>query len=326
MSYKLKLYKYKPFSSVDELNQIEDYFKQKIWMPPLDSLNDPFEGRFKLTPPKIETIRKNPGLKQIILETLRENGKPDLLEHELDTELLQFVELYKNQIGNRIIHDQFSRFGIFSFTDNPSNIPMWTHYANYHQGCCIVFELDFGDAFELMGLNSNQKKEHMDLIKNGEESLTFMTNDGGFKFAFAKVKYAEDIPLMNFEEAISIGNQDNAVKMRFLLAHSFGVKFKQWEHENEYRLIANANSDDHADSKSMCLGYAPFIKVTGLIMGKKLKPKNALIALSKQYSMDLIQADFSHEKYEITLADKLLDRGYSISESYIGSRQFVAEA
>lgn len=294
MNYKLKLYKYKPFSSVDEFNQIEEYFQQKIWMPPLESLNDPFEGRFKLTPPKIKTVRKNPMLKQIVLEVLRENGKPDLLEYQLDSELSQFVELYNNQIGTRMIHDQFSRFGIFSFTDNPSNIPMWSYYANYHQGYCIVFELDFSSAFELIELNLNQKIEYMKLIKNGEE-------------------------------AINIGSHDNAVKMRFLLAHSFGVKYKQWEHENEYRLIANANSIDHADSKPMSLGYAPFIKVTGLIMGKKLKPKNALIELCKQYHMDLIQADYSLEKYEVVISDKLLDRGKIVNESSAQSQQLIVE-
>lgn len=321
MSYKLKLYKYKPFSSVDEFNQIEDYFKQKIWMPPLDSLNDPFEGKFKLTLPKIETIRKDPVLTQIILDTLRENGKQYLSEKELDAELLEFVDMYKDQMGSKLMHDIFSRFGVFSFTDNPSNIPMWSYYANYHQGYCIIFELDFDDAFGQMGLNAYQKREYMDLIKNGEESLTFKTNDGEFRFAFTKVKYKEEIPVINFENAVSIKNQGNSIQMRFLLEHSFGVKFKQWEHENEYRLIANANSVDHADSKSMCLGYAPFIKVTGLVMGKKLKPKNALIALCKQYHMDLIQADYSREKYEVVISNKLLDRG----QVPIQSQQLIVE-
>jgi hypothetical protein len=325
MSYKLTLYKDKPFSSVDELNQIEDYFKQKIWMPPIESLNDPFEGIFKLMPPQIETIRKTPELKQLLLDAFRKNGKPHLTEQVLDDELPQLLQHYKDTIENTMMHNQFSRFGVFSFTDNPSNIPMWAYYANYHQGYCIVFELDFGQAFEQMGLSTSQKQEHMELIKTGEESVTFRSNDDEFRFAFAKVRYENDIPLMNFEEAISLKNKDNAIQMRFLLNHSFGIKFKQWEHESEYRLIANANSVDHADSKPMCLGYAPFIKVTGLILGKKLKLKNVLIELCKQYRMDLFQADYSQKKYEVITSDKLLDRGQLMPGAATQPQELVIE-
>jgi hypothetical protein len=46
-----------------------------------------------------------------------------------------------------------------------------------------------------------------------------------------------------------------------------GVKFKQWEYENEYRLISNTYSKK---SGLMHLKGYPFLKITEIIMGEKI--------------------------------------------------------
>jgi len=89
--------------------------------------------------------------------------------------------------------------GIFCLTENPLNLLMWAHYGDHHRG--VVIEFDEANPF----FNS---------IKGPEDDFRH----------FRKVNYADNRPsiFLTPSDAIEV----------------FYSKSREWEYENEWRLIA----------------------------------------------------------------------------------------
>ncbi|HAT3877863.1 TPA: DUF2971 domain-containing protein [Legionella pneumophila] len=303
MNYCLKLYKYKPLVSNEDLNRLEDFLCQKIWIPPLSSLNDLQEGAFQLTYPTNETMINNPALSNILEEVCKEKG----VNFE---EYFNLLIENQYQVYDNIIRDQFSDFGVFSFTSDYLNEPMWAHYGAIHKGYCAIFELDFGYAFDELNLSQQQKEDYICCLKKGEEPLIFSV-DTDFIFAFCKVRYEPKLPVISFEEALKNKDKDEKAKMRFMLK-ILGTKLCTWSYESEYRLIANLNSLVHGEKKPMSLQmYAPFIKMTGIIMGKYMEDKDQIQRLCEKHQIDLFQSILSKNHSYLEM-NQVLVRGKSI--------------
>lgn len=301
MRYKIAMYKYKPLLCLSEIKHLEDNLSQKVWMPPLKSVNDPFEGcfKYKSLPPNL--IQNNAEMLNFYLNFHRNNGEPNLTRKEFRARLEnpQFHEALLAEDGKKLFYDFFSNFSVLSLTKCASNIPMWAHYGNNHQGICIIFEVDFTDIIK-------QTDQSLQAILNGE-GVSFSPNskdDIGLRFAFSKISYREQPQTFCHQEFIQI--KDDYSKMEYILKKALAVKFHQWDYEDEYRLIANQNSmrGDLMDLRR----YAPFIKVTGLIMGKNLGIKNIIEDMSRRFCVDLYQASCSDSEYKITMK-KTLDHG-----------------
>ena len=287
--YQLKLYKYKSFSEKDK-QHLDDFLNQKIWLQPLNCLNDPYEGVFKLSVPSIKTINDYPDLYQIIVDSYRTNNA-NISESEIKESLPDFLDMLKNNRKN--IFNQFGRFGVLSLSDNDKNIPMWTYYAENHSGYCAIFDVNLSYVFNKMLLPSFQREDYFHLIKSGEEAICFHTDDDEFNFMFSKINYSNTIPEVPFDQAIQLRTAKPSDQMRFMFKYAFGVKYEQWQHESEYRIIVNANSLDHAGKAIPVENHVPFIKVSGFIMGEKFEDKNLMLELCKKHELDLYQATLS---------------------------------
>ena len=106
-----------------------------------------------------------------------------------------------------------------------------------------------------------------------------------FDFVFSKVKYSEHVPIINYEELYALSTDYK--KIEYLTKNSVGVKFLQWEHEKEFRLIANSHSNK---SGSLPLEkYAPFLKFTGVIVGANMSVNyvNKIKILHKKFKFNL---------------------------------------
>lgn len=47
------------------------------------------------------------------------------------------------------IKNFFPLYGVLCLTPDSSNIPMWAHYGYYHQGYCVIFEMDLDYIYDL---------------------------------------------------------------------------------------------------------------------------------------------------------------------------------
>jgi hypothetical protein len=133
---KLLFYQYKPLNNADHLKWLENYLGQKVWFTRACKLNDPFEGICRYQTPTLEEWQANPdypsGYSSKIgrpLPTSVSNRRG--LEHEL-----------LPTVGVASYGAHFPNAGVLCLTLERSNIPMWAHYADNHQGYCVVFELD----------------------------------------------------------------------------------------------------------------------------------------------------------------------------------------
>jgi hypothetical protein len=309
MKYKLDLYKYKPAlgktlgGHTKGRQHLDAFLKQKLWMTPLYKLNDPFEGCFHMSIPKRVTLIKYPALLRELLIKTGHRGIDELNNEEMIKKIPGLRKKIKLD-GSHQMNNKFDNFGAFSFAHSYSNIPMWSHYSNDHQGYCVVFEAELDYPFEQMKLTEAQKDKYNKLFLNGDEIIQFKSNDGDFVFAFAKIKYRKTVPIINFEENLKLRNGDDYVKMRFALENAFGVKSRQWSNENEYRLIVNANSEKHADNKSIDMKlYIPFLQVTGIILGEQMieDDKEIITKACRDQGVRVYQAKHSAQLYAVEL-------------------------
>lgn len=168
-------------------------------------------------------------------------------------------------LSKKLIKDIFPNHGAICLTTCASNIPMWGHYANNHRGYCLIFEVDFKKISEMSGLSSVYIENYINDISNEKKLILFSSKL--HEFVFAKVRYDDKPPTINLNDLYLI--QDNPYERdKHIIKNTVAVKFKQWKYENEFRLISNQNSKDGGllDLR----GYAPFLKITGVIMGHKL--------------------------------------------------------
>jgi hypothetical protein len=341
MTNKVELYHYKPLSTKEHFLQLKNYMNQKVWFTQLAKFNDPFEAQFAFKhASSIEILNNKPTFdKHFVCLKLRD---PELTEEGLKQWLTTNQASEKN--AQTSLDKIFKSFGAICLTESGSNIPMWAHYADNHQGYCIIFEIDldfifnkYKEGHEKEGGSKYEWSEFEKLKEkifnpsedgSDQEILSFQQpkDDEKKDFIFTKIIYKEDRPVLDqvtWDEAAE--REKKYGKNKYLSKNSFGVKFKQWSHEEEYRLIVNANSET---SGLMDLRFYPFIKITGIIMGCKIgenlsedaadfissyklsehgfkgscmeeKVKGCIANLAKEHKVEIYLAECSPEKYEI---------------------------
>jgi hypothetical protein len=138
------VYKYYSLADNDEINKIklQTLGDRKIYLSPMSSLNDPFEGKA-------------------------------LFYNEIK---LQQIERLKEHNG-KLIDDFSSMSLITSFTKNNVNsMPMWAHYSNNHSGYCVEYDTEEKENSLLKSLlmpvqYTNERLEVTDIVKGQAEKI-----------------------------------------------------------------------------------------------------------------------------------------------------------
>lgn len=292
MTNKLKLYKYT--TQVGYLNK--SYCKQMINLSPLSELNDPFEGHSIIKQFSPDFVIKNPEILKNFLSAFQEN-QPSITEREV-IELIQSVEFKRGlETFEGIKRFLFPKHGLTCFSSDPVNLPMWAYYANNHRGYCVEIEMDIDYIQKKTRIMPKEAIRMANDIKNNNFVLSFFVEDK--EFVFSKVRYSEQLPIIKYEELFKMSSKYERID--YVVKNSVGVKYKQWSHEDEYRLIANSNS---RDSGLLSLHhYAPFLKFTGVIIGAKMEQKyiKKIQELQKKYDFSIKKACLSDNGYELEI-------------------------
>ncbi len=262
---RIKFYKFKPLNTIQDLNQIEDYLNQYVWLTKLSDFNDPFEQSFRFASDPAALM---PGtfLFNHHYAYFKQN-EPSLTEKDF-IKRMQSDEFRKELLkqNEKLIMDYFANHGALCLTTDSSNIPMWAHYANNHQGYCLIFELDFSMIFEQTSMLRENQPQYKQNILEGKEIISFAAlSDEKLNFAFLKVNYSGVFPVISIERFLELTNSYD--RARYIIQNSVGTKYEQWKYEKEFRLIANLCSK--AGGLMSLKRYAPFLKITGIIMGSR---------------------------------------------------------
>ncbi len=112
---------------------------QRIMFSSYDKFNDPFE--FTYTPdPNYTEKDLSSWLDQVVKDNKCYQGYIRLLTDNLS--VLYHKEKDKlSKIIDEEIKVKFKKIGVYCLASKPNNLLMWSHYADYHKGLCLEFDL-----------------------------------------------------------------------------------------------------------------------------------------------------------------------------------------
>ncbi len=93
---------------------------RKLWASFPSNFNDPFE--FRISRAATIAYINSISAKHVYRGRFSETETCEELCHKIESEL--------------------QKFGVTCFTENPTDILMWSHYADHHRGICLCFDLD----------------------------------------------------------------------------------------------------------------------------------------------------------------------------------------
>lgn len=255
------LYKYTPHNN--ESRKYKVITESQLWFSKIGSFNDPIDSKWdyiqQYTTDEIKKywenfLKKKPHHTQTINEILQNWGSNS-----------SFIEQQ-----NRVFDEYRKGLGVLCFSKNPTNILMWSHYANNHKG--IVYEFK-DDLFR----NTDSLTENF----NGNDNKVIYSNDRSYD-------------LLSYTLT---GEEKKAQFAKELL-----TKAKDWEYEEEYRMIdfEILENDRNKNFKKESL--------ISIIFGVRTNDIEIDIMkyLCKKYSFSHIQfkkAQFKKGKFEIEIID-----------------------
>ena len=138
------LYKYMFIN--DKVLKIDPSFYEKIftenqlYFPKVSELNDPFD----CLPAMLFNNCNDEDLKRAFIGrvNIREGRRLSIsqLDRVLSSKQMTIKDLFKYNYEHHVV-DGFIEDRVFSCSEDPKNILMWTHYANNHKGFCLEFDL-----------------------------------------------------------------------------------------------------------------------------------------------------------------------------------------
>lgn len=177
--------------------------------------------------------------------------------------------------------------GVICFTSKVDNLLMWSHYANNHEGICVEF--DSNSSF-FNGQYKDSGSPLFDKIE-GFNPKDVYANVGELK----KVKYSVKRPLV-FQTRALIEDTE-----------SWLVKSKEWEYEDEYRIILPV---DRAEMKQVKDSNMSFFKIDPKIiksvtMGCQVEKsmKEKIFKCCDKLNIPLKESFISPTDYKLDIVD-----------------------
>lgn len=150
------IYKYTPFTNMQHADSV--ICESKLWFSSPDAFNDPFDMKWKYlinTDPKVRRAKIQQIIKNIpdISGTLWRESKA--LEDRWMADPKAFEERVYASSRNNVI-----KAGVACFSEDPRNILMWSHYANFHQGVAFQFDVSLDPKVFLHAVRLNYSDDY----------------------------------------------------------------------------------------------------------------------------------------------------------------------
>jgi hypothetical protein len=260
-SYPNKLYKYRIWENTYHkrlLTHNEIYFSSIL------SFNDPFEG---IIPIRYDLLSEEDILK---ISTGLTRKKYPWMEHKKAKSLAKrkilkssrYWENYREM--TRVQHNyRIEKFGIFSLTEDPHNIVMWSHYADSHKGICAGFDMQEFNKYR----------------------GTIFTHSG-IIIDLHKIEYEDKFPVF---ERDKMSVEDHGVKPLI-------TKSEYWNYEKEWRMISiNNNSNIPLKIRDGMISEI----ILGCRMSDKRREEIIEILRRKKSKISLFQASIRDSAFQL---------------------------
>jgi hypothetical protein len=268
--------------------------RNALYFPHYLTLNDPFEC--------VANIHYTSDIDDEILQKHYEKNLQHMhliaTFHQFKQKILEHVQGKKKHVYAPHITKHPLPFGIISLSEDPTNIQMWSYYANNHKGVCVIFEMDWGYILKMLkSKNPNISNESIleELEQGGFQFSILGGENESINFGLQKVQYSPsiaDYPANDFYKAFF--NEEDKKRLSWFLTER---KHSNWSHEAEWRLVC-FNQYSSAADHLMPFNELKFIKPCGVIMGCQMDPQ----------IKELIRIHF-HEQYPLFELNPSLENG-----------------
>ncbi len=277
---------------------------------------------------KIELENKNKSLESF-LTVIGIYSQSNLLlarksyDKKLDNEnsLFLFYE-FPNKYLDKLTRDIYPLWYSASFLSDCKNSAIWGHYGDNHKGICLIFKTTLDDKNEMQlnleteyGYNSGpivgMRPHKFRKIKyeNIPTEIDFFRSIGRLrKFELNKLWYSDTNGNKSICGQHLIDSEEEwREKYWNNFFDSFSIKLKEWEYENEYRLVIHGDFVDYTEKSSRKLKY-DFKDLSGIIFGIRtsitdkidiMKIIEQKCAETNRTDFDFLQAYYSNETKQI---------------------------
>ena len=226
-------YKYKFIDESCQKHSERIFTHNELYFCAAKNFNDPFECKFRFAlggSPKEQMKYWEYLLRENESELNRKARRSKIRK---DKERLMSPDFMKEieDKANQAVREQW---GICCLTKVKDDILMWSHYANKHQGFCLIFSMELHNA-----------SFTMKLMREGPSQEQIITSP-------LEVEYSKNYP---FAKRL----QDDLLKQTIL------TKAKRWDYEKEWRMIIK---------DGVGLWQFPPQYLTGVIFGCRMSEKH----------------------------------------------------
>ncbi len=172
-------YKYSSAQFLERLKSV--LLEHKLYLPTLDQLNDPADGR-----PKLAVLESEQMVSFLVAAMVRDNPSMSKADRRRHTMILQHnlgvhgMEFFHSEL-TRLLHRDLESFRVYSMSKRWDNLALWAKYADDHSGYCLEFvnegplfdhakEVIYAEAFPMDVTNREHRNGYWFFMKKPEWS------------------------------------------------------------------------------------------------------------------------------------------------------------
>ncbi len=200
----------------------------------------------------------------------------DERDHNHQFFVLEFPKAYIESLQDIL----FPSWATSCFVSDSENSAMWGHYAASHEGCCLIFKPIDGALrlYDVPGTSTTGKAFPFHKIdyKHGAGDVDFFKSMGRLPLDLIKDNWmhAKNGHISDcFDYYTPSNGSDFRQRYWSNFFRDITRKTKDWDYENEYRLI-NEESLVELTSQNSRLYKYDFSSLKGIIFGIKTKPQD----------------------------------------------------
>ena len=216
----------------------------------------------------------------------RYNGTISKNEPNKNLLMIDFPSLYLS----RLEEITFPKWYTSCFMSECENSSVWGHYGNNHTGMCLIFDSEAikdRSYLKLKGITGQGRSGpiygdkmmefHPIDYKNGFGEIDFFNSIGSLPIPVLNTMWYMDEAGNTSACANKMNVDENAWRSNYWSSFIRGltVKSKDWEYENEYRLILHSSITDLSEKDRRTLIY-DFSSLKGIIFGINTKEEDKL--------------------------------------------------
>lgn len=248
------LFKFSPIN----YNLIRLLVNSEIWFSAFNKLNDPFEGQFEIERMELPSDE--------ILTVFYQDSKSFSFSSEKTIERIKIIKKNPTRFYEDLKTDLRKRFlnrrKIACFSLIYDEILMWSHYADEHNGLCLIFDKELLISDDLF------QESNFELDSLEGDKVSYKRRDN------LKVNFRQDevlhVEIVNFDEIV--------IK-----------KFDCWEYEKEYRIIATESFPEGSDGINFKFNKKA---LKGVIFGERSSLVDIRLIYSILTSYGYVDSDF----------------------------------